>query len=86
MDLNSTESAFLKLESDKNIARSWYYRLGWSINDPKKALEIVDQTLRDIYYSNIPFGDKLIVLGGDFRKILPFLKHGYRDSCWGVVL
>ena len=33
----------------------------------KKALEIADQTLRDICYRNIPFGDNLIVLVGDFR-------------------
>ena len=47
---------------------------------PKKALEVVDQTLRDICYSNTPLGDKLIVWGGDFRQILPVLKHGYRNS------
>ena len=34
---------------------------------PKKALEIVDQTLRDICFNDIPFGGKLIILD-DFRQ------------------
>ena len=36
------------------------------------VLETVDHTLRDICdQKNMPFGGKLIVLGGDFRQILP---------------
>uniref|UniRef100_A0ABD2WRM7 ATP-dependent DNA helicase n=1 Tax=Trichogramma kaykai TaxID=54128 RepID=A0ABD2WRM7_9HYME len=42
---------------------------------PKKALEIVDLTLRDLTDKNEPFGGKKIVLGGDFRQILPVIKH-----------
>ena len=42
---------------------------------PKKALEIVDRTLRDLCDTDLPFGDKLIILGGDFRQILPIVKN-----------
>ena len=38
---------------------------------PKKALEIADKTLRDVCATDYPFGGKLIILGGDFRQILP---------------
>ena len=47
---------------------------------PKKALEIVDKTLRDVSYKDEPFGGKLIVLGGDFRQILPVVKRGFRNT------
>ena len=46
----------------------------------KKALEIVDKTLQDVCYNNEPFGGKLIILGGDFRQILPVVKHGFRNT------
>lgn len=47
---------------------------------PKKALEIVNRTLQDICNNKLPFGGKLILLGGDFRQIPPVMKHGSRDS------
>ena len=47
---------------------------------PKKALEIIDRTLRDLCTNDLPFGGKLIILGGDFRQILPVMKHGFRSA------
>ena len=41
----------------------------------KKALEIVNNTLQDVCSNKIPFGGKLIILGGDFRQILPVVKN-----------
>ncbi|XP_018307764.1 uncharacterized protein, partial [Mycetomoellerius zeteki] len=38
---------------------------------PRYALEIMDRTLRDITDNNLPFGGKIIILGGDFRQLLP---------------
>ncbi|CAA2986584.1 ATP-dependent DNA helicase PIF4-like, partial [Olea europaea subsp. europaea] len=35
------------------------------------AVESVDKMLRDITDCNLPFGRKVIVLGGNFRQILP---------------
>lgn len=34
---------------------------------PRYALEILDRLLRDIMKKDVPFGGKIIVLGGDFR-------------------
>ncbi|KMQ88044.1 hypothetical protein RF55_12537, partial [Lasius niger] len=38
---------------------------------PRYALEIIDRTLRDIMSNDLPFGGKIILLGGDFRQLLP---------------
>ncbi|XP_029670107.1 ATP-dependent DNA helicase PIF1-like [Formica exsecta] len=45
---------------------------------PRYALEIMDRTLRDIMNNNLPFDGKIIVLGGDFRQLLPIKIHGTR--------
>lgn len=44
----------------------------------KRALEVVDQTLRDLMQNEVPFGGKLIVLGGDFRQVLPVVPGASR--------
>ncbi|KAK6026600.1 hypothetical protein OSTOST_07419 [Ostertagia ostertagi] len=47
---------------------------------PKVALEAVDALLKDIMQVDAPFGGKLIVIGGDFRQILPVVEHGQRED------
>ena len=48
----------------------------------RHAFEALDCTLRDILGQidpqnrNIPFGNKIIVFGGDFRQILPVVNKG----------
>ena len=81
LDLSNIESAFLKLDSDKKRLREADVII-WDEASmvPKKALEIVDKTLQDVSYNNEPFGGKLIILGGDFRQILPVVKHGFRNT------
>ncbi|XP_057432207.1 uncharacterized protein LOC130724957 [Lotus japonicus] len=50
----------------------------------KYAFEALDRTLRDIMSAKVPnsmnkpFGGKTIVLGGDFRQILPVIPKGSR--------
>ena len=34
---------------------------------PKKALDIIDRTLRDVMDNDLPFGGKRFILAGDFR-------------------
>ncbi|XP_018311152.1 uncharacterized protein [Mycetomoellerius zeteki] len=52
---------------------------------PQYALEIVDRTLRDIMNNNLPFGEKIIVLGGDFRQLLPIKVHGTRSVLYPLI-
>lgn len=52
----------------------------------RHAFEALDRSLRDIMgainplYEKIPFGNKIIIFGGDFRQILPVVKRGCRDD------
>ena len=45
-----------------------------------QVAECVDHSLRDICSSDIPFGGKILVFGGDFRQIPPIVKHGSRSE------
>ena len=48
-------------------------------------IEALDRTLRDIMASDLPFGGKTVVLAGDFRQVLPVVRHanqaGIADAC-----
>ena len=44
----------------------------------KHVAEFVNRSLRDIFSCDLPFGGKVMVLGGDFRQITPVVKHGSR--------
>jgi len=47
---------------------------------PRYALEIMDRTLRDIMNNDFPFGGKIVLLGGDFRQLLPIKLHATRSE------
>jgi hypothetical protein len=44
------------------------------------AFESLDRTLRDILLSKLPFGGKVVVLGGDIRQTLPVIEGGSRSE------
>ena len=44
------------------------------------AFEAIDAMLRDVCDTEIPFGGKVMVFGGDFRQTLPIVKHGSVDD------
>ena len=43
-------------------------------------LEALDRSLRDVMNLDLPFGGKVIVLGGDFRQVLPVVPRGSRSA------
>ena len=43
---------------------------------PTHAFHAIDRLLRDICNNNTPFGGKVILLGGDFRQVLPVVRKG----------
>ncbi|VDP52139.1 unnamed protein product [Heligmosomoides polygyrus] len=45
---------------------------------PKQALEAVNALLQDIMQNSKPFGGKIMLLGGDFRQMLPVIEKGSR--------
>ncbi|XP_035838840.1 uncharacterized protein LOC110906363 [Helianthus annuus] len=44
----------------------------------RQAIEAVDRTFQDIIGVSLPFGGKIMVMGGDFRHVLPVIKRGTR--------
>ncbi|XP_028752788.1 uncharacterized protein LOC114712419 [Neltuma alba] len=44
------------------------------------CIEAFDHSLKDLIHSNLPFGGKCIIMGGDFRQILPVVPKGSRAS------
>ncbi|XP_076902818.1 uncharacterized protein LOC143557694 [Bidens hawaiensis] len=53
----------------------------------KHAFEALDRTLKDVMNVDLGntsgslFGGKVVVLGGDFRQILPVVQNGTRNDC-----
>ena len=47
---------------------------------PREALECVDVLLRDLTRVDEPFGGKVVVLGGDYRQVLPVMPHSSRED------
>ena len=43
--------------------------------NPVHALSAIDLLLRDVMNNDHLFGGKVIVLGGDFRQVLPVVQH-----------
>ena len=47
---------------------------------PRYALEIMDRALKDIMSNDLLFGGKIVILGGDFRQLLPILPRSIRSE------
>ncbi|KAG7946157.1 hypothetical protein I3843_14G024500, partial [Carya illinoinensis] len=46
----------------------------------KQHVEALDKMLRDINDSELTFGGKVVVFGGDFRQVLPVVRKGTRQE------
>lgn len=44
------------------------------------AIDAIDRFLRDLMDCNIPFGGKVLLLGGDFRQCLAIIPHAMRPA------
>ena len=50
-------------------------------------VEALHNSLRDMMdWSDLPFGGKTVVLGGDFRQVLPVVRKGSRAQIVGASL
>ncbi|KAI3695198.1 hypothetical protein L1987_78188 [Smallanthus sonchifolius] len=88
--LNLTEDSICHIKPDSDVARL-LKRTTLIIWDEapmihKHAFEALDRTLKDIFCcdncnnSELLFGGKVIVFGGDFRQILPVIPNGSRQD------
>ncbi|XP_055331216.1 uncharacterized protein LOC129583443 [Paramacrobiotus metropolitanus] len=78
----------LKLDSNSRLAVSSRNHLGIKLRNAKvflwdeapmssaMALETIDVSLRELMQNNLPFGEKVMVLGGDYRQVLPVIERG----------
>lgn len=53
---------------------------------PGFQLTVVDRLLKNIMQSDLPFGGKPFLFGGDFRQILPVVPHGLRSDIVGACI
>ena len=44
------------------------------------VLRYVDRLLRDITGIDAPFGNKTVILGGDWKQLAPVVEHGTRED------
>ncbi|KAG5557534.1 hypothetical protein RHGRI_007691 [Rhododendron griersonianum] len=47
----------------------------------KESIEALDYLLRNLTNNDTLFGGKVVVLGGDFRQVLPVIPRGTRHDC-----
>lgn len=52
----------------------------------KQSIEAVDDLLRDLTGNDTLFGGKILVLGGDFRQVLPVIPKGTKEDCMNASL
>ncbi|KAG5524887.1 hypothetical protein RHGRI_031532 [Rhododendron griersonianum] len=52
----------------------------------KETIEALDWLLRDLTENDILFGGKVVVLGGDFRQVLPVIPKGTKIDCMNASL
>lgn len=52
----------------------------------KLTFEAVDKSLWDLTGNDRAFGGKVIVMGGDFRQVLPIIPHGNRAEIVSAAL
>lgn len=83
-NLLSTSTCNISLQSDEALLIQKAELILWDECPMmhRHAFEALDRSLRDIMgqinpiFKNVPFGNKIIVFGGDFRQILPVVKRG----------
>ena len=46
----------------------------------KHVFESIDRTMQDIRKHSLPFGGPTVLLAGDWRQILPVVRHGSRPD------
>ncbi|XP_027102557.1 uncharacterized protein [Coffea arabica] len=46
----------------------------------RDTIEVFDRLLRDVMDSNLPFGGKVVVFGGDFHQTLPVIQNATKDQ------
>ena len=87
INLESSSTCHIPKQSDtaKLLCQSTVLLWDEATMAHRHAFEAVDKTLRDLTNLDEPFGGKIVILGGDFRQVLPIVVKGTRsqtvDAC-----
>ncbi|XP_011859026.1 PREDICTED: uncharacterized protein LOC105556539, partial [Vollenhovia emeryi] len=68
---DSTSNIKIQSKDADNLKRVNVFILDEAPMAPRYVLNIMDRTLRDIMQNDLDFGGKIVLLGGDFRQLLP---------------
>jgi hypothetical protein len=75
---NSTSNMRPNSEVAKLLKKASLINWDEAIIATHHAFEAVDRLPKDLMDHKLPFGGKVILLGGDFRRCPPILKHAIR--------
>jgi len=78
--VENSVSSMLLTSADAQILEADLLIWDESTMAPTHALKAVDRLLKEIMQNDIPFGGKVLLLGGDFRQTLPVVLHGSRSA------
>ncbi|XP_042988844.1 ATP-dependent DNA helicase PIF4-like [Carya illinoinensis] len=82
--LNADKSSTCNVSKQENLAK--LLRLAkliiWdeALMFTKHSIEALDKMLQDINDTDLPFGGKVIVFGGDFRQVLPVICNSTKEQ------
>ncbi|KAG6649191.1 hypothetical protein CIPAW_07G195500 [Carya illinoinensis] len=82
--LNADKSSICNVSKQENLAK--LLRLAKLIiwdeapMSTKHSIEALDKMLQDINDTDLPFGGKVIVFGGDFRQVLPVIRNSTKEQ------
>jgi hypothetical protein len=77
---NSTSSMRLSSTEARNIRDAVLLIWDEATMASSHALNAVNRLLREIMGNELPFGGKVLLLGGDFRQCLPVVPHASRSA------
>ncbi|RCN27829.1 hypothetical protein ANCCAN_26434 [Ancylostoma caninum] len=80
MDPNASSTAKLNNKTGRELLDTTVFIIDEISMVPKFAIEIIDRKLRELTEMDLPFGGKIIIIGGDFRQILPVQKKASRSE------
>jgi hypothetical protein len=80
LDKDSSPSATMNNKAGKELIETDVFIIDEISMVPKYALECIDRKLKELMENDSPFGGKIMIIGGDFRQILPVRKRAGRND------
>jgi len=79
LDRNASSNAKPNNKCGKELLETDVFIIDEISMVPKFALEIIDKKLKELTNVNLPFGGRIMIIGGDFKQILPIQRRAGRN-------